>query len=281
MRLSTALYFSITLPFVTPLHLPILNVRNAIPAADLISHPSAQVSSRSNEIATLEKRRGGGGGGGGGRGGGGSSSGSRSSSSSSGSSGSSRSGSSSSGGSSGGGRSGGSSTPSSGFSSSKPSYAGGRSYAGGATTPYSAGAKTARGIVPLLLVAGAITFFGVWAFAAYSYPYAHRYPYYNRTNNQNETLPVTCYCQQYSSCGCDDTDNTTTIAEVLKNDSVAKITEINGTRTVVIDGTLPNGTDPSFEAGDESAAPGIKQLLKEASGFWAMGAVVGLMVWGL
>ena len=98
----------------------------------------------------------------------------------------------------------------------------------------------------------------------------------------NESLPVTCVCAQYSACGCDDNDNSTYVDSLLpngQNSSQAVIANINGTKTVVINGTLPNGTDGSTDT--TGAGIGMRQTLAEASGFWLMGAVVALIVWGL
>ncbi|MCJ1301287.1 hypothetical protein MMC08_004086 [Hypocenomyce scalaris] len=240
-------------------------------------------------LGCLEKRRGGGGSsGGGGRGGGSSSSGSSSSGSSS--SGSSSSGSSS--GSSGASSSGagaGSSGRTSSTSSVRPSYGGGKYYGGGATTAYSAGARSPLGITPYLIGGAALGIFpGLWLYGAYAYPYSHSYSFVNRTdtnssnpNGVNETLPVTCLCQEYSACGCDDNGNTTYVGSLLGNGSAADmnsslvtVSPVNGTKTVVINGTLPNGTTTTSAAG-----PGVKQTLLESSGFWLVGAIVGYTVW--
>ncbi|MCJ1325273.1 hypothetical protein MMC10_001935 [Thelotrema lepadinum] len=238
----------------------------AIAAALSIPH----ITSRDAEFSVLEKRRGGGGGGGGkggGSSGGSSSSGSRGSGSS-GSSGSSSSGSSSSGSSSSGGR---------GSTSSSPSFGGGRSYAGGSTSSYSAGTRSPSGISPFLL-GGAALGFGAGAlflYGAYSYPYTHPYYYVDPQSHQNNSLPVDCFCDPYSPCGCDDTNNQTLINQMLQNSSVANITTVNNTKTVVIDGTLPNGTDTG------SAGVSLRQTVMDASGYWVMASIVATMVWGI
>ena len=156
------------------------------------------------------------------------------------------------------------STPPSLFNSSSssipPSYGGGKYYGGGATSPYRAGGRSpGAGIVPFALVGGiagaALIFPGVWAYGAYNYPYSHPYSFHNRTNTSepaghNETLPVTCLCQMYSACGCDDNANSTYLDVLLgdgspkaENGSLVHVGVVNGTKTVVLNGTLPNGTD--------------------------------------
>lgn len=106
-----------------------------------------------------------------------------------------------------------------------PRFGGGRYYGGGATTPYTAGRASPRGIAPVFLVGGALAVFpGLWLYGAYSYPYYHPYTFHNRTGRRNsttntttptreihfgeiemrqddggvnETKPVTCLCAEY------------------------------------------------------------------------------------
>ncbi|MCJ1234963.1 hypothetical protein MMC14_002927 [Varicellaria rhodocarpa] len=213
----------------------------------------------------LEKRRGGGGKGGGSSSGGSSSGGSSSGgkTGSSGSSGSS-------------GTKGGSTSST---SSSSPSYGGGRYYSGGATRSYSSGQRSPLGVAPFFLGGAALGFFpGVWLYGAYAYPYTHNYSYRNNSspNARNESLPIVCLCDQYSACGCDDNANLTYIDTLLKNNTLARIENVNGTEKVVLNGTLPNGTDTT-----SGAAGGMRHTLAESSGFWIVGAIVGMIVWGL
>jgi hypothetical protein len=107
----------------------------------------------------------------------------------------------------------------------------------------------------------------------YNYYYTNPYIYNNPQNHQNESLPVDCVCAQYNPCGCDDTNNQTLITQMLQDPNTANITTVNGTKTVVINGTLPNGTD--------SGAFSLHQGSMGLKGYWAMASVVGLMVWGL
>jgi len=247
----------------------------------------------------LYKRRGGGGGGG--RGGssgggsrGGSSGGSRGGSSSSGSRGGS-SGGSSSGSSSGSSRSGSGSGSSSGGRSGargpQPSYAGGR-YAGGASKPYAAGSRSPSGIRPVLLGAGvaALAFWpGVWLYGAYMYHYPNSYRYYNETSEEEEDRPILCACSKEASCGCDQDDNTnnTALYEELigngsyehLNKSIVDVAEVNGTTTILINGTLPDGTalpsgsDSNSDSGSDSDSAAARAMV-EAMGYWPAAAAV-------
>lgn len=87
--------------------------------------------------------------------------------------------------------------------------------------------------------------------SVYGYPFTHNIYYYNKTSSQNETLPVLCLCQEYSVCGCDENHNQTYIDRLVANATAnptngmvvgSKIVDLNGTRTLVTNGTLDNGT---------------------------------------
>ena len=187
-------------------------------------------------------------------------------------------------------------------SSSAPSYGGGRYYGGGSTSAYRSGASSPRGIAPYVLGGAVLGIFpGLWLGAAYAYPYTHPYSYHNGSNasepaGMNESLPVTCLCLEYSACGCDDNDDSTYLDSVLGNGSYASlnstlvnVANVNGTKTIVLNGTLPNGTDDSTSTTNNTTDPNsisggvtslaMKQMLLEASGFWVMFAVVAATVW--
>lgn len=53
---------------------------------------------------------------------------------------------------------------------------------------------------------------------------------------------------------------------------------VNGTKTIIINGTLPNGTDTSANSTGSSSGAAGRQVA-ELSGYWVMGAVVGATVW--
>ncbi|KAK6539520.1 hypothetical protein TWF694_009736 [Orbilia ellipsospora] len=173
----------------------------------------------------LEKRKGGGGGGGGGKGGGGGGGGKSGGSS---------------GGSSGGKSSGGSSS-----SKGYKTYSGGR-YGGGSTTGYKAGGKSPLGLVPFLLplAAVALIFPGLWLYSVYSYHYNTAYQYYNTTINQLQNVSVQCLCMQYSDCSCDDNGNTTYLSDLvaLNQSNTTVFATVDGVWTLLINGTVENGT---------------------------------------
>lgn len=129
------------------------------------------------------------------------------------------------------------------------------------------------------------------------YRYDDEYEYYNVTTEKDESRPIICACAEYSVCGCDDNDDTEYYDELIGNGSYAalnktivNVAEVNGTMTILINGTLPNGTTvPEEEASSEddsasqntsddnesSAAAGMRALI-EALGFWP--AVAAVMV---
>lgn len=183
---------------------------------------------------------------------------------------------------------GGSSTPSTarpgqpGFAGSGAprSFGGGRYYGAGAASPYKAGTNSPRGISPLLFVGVAALAFwpGLWLYGAYSYHYPHNYHFHNDTSNQDEDLPVICGCDPYNPCGCDENNDTSYIQDLVRdgdydslNKSLITVAEVNGTKTILINGTLPNGTEPPVPEDENSVA---RNKAIEALGYWPMVAAV-------
>jgi len=194
----------------------------------------------------------------------------------------------------------------------QPNYGGGRYYGGGAASPYTAGGRSPLGIAPLFLGVGLLSIYpGLWLYGAYAYPYNHPYTFHNRTATNgtntttptptrdigedimlmirqategfNQTKPVTCLCAAYSECGCDDNGNTTFLDGIIGdgtynalNFSVVNVADINGTSTIVLNGTLPNGT--SVPGGTEDANGAVK-IMGSFTGYWVMVALVGATVY--
>lgn len=186
----------------------------------------------------------------------------------------------------------------------QPSYGGGRYYGGGSTTPYRSGLASPLGLPAVFLVGSALAFYpGVWAYGAYGYNYHNPYTFRNHsaTNSTskrstedmwydavvrrqdtgvNETKPVTCLCAAYLECGCDDNGNTTFLDSLIGDGSYAALNKtlvdvanINGTSTIVLNGTLPNGTTTSGGTEDVNGARTL-----QASGYLVMIALVGCTV---
>jgi hypothetical protein len=150
---------------------------------------------------------------------------------------------------------------------------------------------------------------GLWLYGAYNYPYTHPYTFHNRTATSNttnstttrrdngfdimlrqtsdegvnQTKPVTCLCAVYSECGCDDNGNTTFLDSIIGdgtyanlNQSLVTVADVNGTSTIVLNGTLPNGTTTA--GGTEDAFSAGVRTAVEMSGYWVMVALVGFTV---
>lgn len=194
----------------------------------------------------------------------------------------------------------------------QPSFAGGR-YSGGATSPYSSGLRSPLGIAPVFLGVAALSVFpGIWLYGAYSYPYTHPYTFRNHsatnsstsnstakrdsldmlvaelmarqdTTGVNQTKPVDCLCAAYAECGCDDNGSTTLLDQLIGdgtyanlNQSLVNVVDVNGTSTIVLNGTLENGTTVSGGTEDANSALGRNA---QSSGYLALVMLVGFTVY--
>ncbi|KAF5649078.1 uncharacterized protein FTJAE_1074 [Fusarium tjaetaba] len=234
---------------------------------------------RTRELELYKRRGGGHGGGGGSRGS--SWSGSRGGSSSDGSSGT---------GSGSGGSSSGSSSNRGGSgyvpgAGPQPSVAG-QYYPGGSSKPYRSGSRSPGGIVPFSLAGAALAFWpGLWLYGVYIYPYPYQYHYYNYTSWEYEDRDILCGCSKYEECACDYNNNTAFFDDLLGGgyygyyESIIDVVDVNGTMTILINGTLPNGTrlpsdgasENTPENGPENAA---MRRFSEDLGWWSAVAVV-------
>jgi len=131
--------------------------------------------------------------------------------------------------------------------------------------------------------AAALAFWpGIWYHPVYYYPYTHPYNFHNQTSNQNETRNVACACDETAQCGCDDNDDSSFLDEQIGNgswsalnQSQVTIADVNSTRTILLNGTLPDGTTAPTDSAN--AAGGMQTLLRHA-GWWPAAATVGLLV---
>lgn len=156
-------------------------------------------------------------------------------------------------------------------------YYGGNSYRGGAAVPFKAGSASPGGLRPSLmaLAAAATLLPGAWLLGAYLYHTSDAHTFHSSSpstsgdgpRNGTETLPVLCVCSEHSVCGCDSSANDTYYDALYDTarrtpadaDSYAAIiANVNGTRTLVINGTLANGTTaPGGNDATSSASSGI------------------------
>jgi hypothetical protein len=156
-----------------------------------------------------------------------------------------------------------------------PNFGGGRFYGGGASVPYSSGARSPSGISPVLLaVAAASIFPGLWLYDVYSYPYSNLYTFHNESAKINQTKPVICLCQEYCECGCDENTNSTFMNDILGdgsyttlNRSLVTVGIVNGTSTIIINGTLPNGTTASGGSVSANTGGSLRLGLSSSLGY--------------
>lgn len=134
-------------------------------------------------------------------------------------------------------------------------------------------------IAPILLV-GLLP--GLWLYNVYPYHYNNPYRFTNQSatnatnpNGTNSSLPVTCLCQEFNPCGCDEND--TVLKELVGNGSydalnktLVNVADVNGTKTLIINGTLPNGT--TAPGGTDDA--GIALSIPKFTGYYALGMTI-------
>lgn len=86
-----------------------------------------------------------------------------------------------------------------------------------------------------------------------------------------------CLCQEYSVCGCDENNSTDFTQALYENATksgddqyrIAKVADVDGTRTLVVNGTLANGTTAPGGAdsmGGWSRTEGVNKWI----GWWPM-----------
>jgi hypothetical protein len=87
-------------------------------------------------------------------------------------------------------------------------------------------------------------------------------------------------CQEYSPCGCDENNDDKYLNDLVGNGSYAAlnkslvtVSDVNGTRNLVLNGTLPNGTTAPGGTDDDTSAALNLQVGKYA-GYWVMATIV-------
>jgi hypothetical protein len=137
---------------------------------------------------------------------------------------------------------------------------------------------------------------GLWLYSAYPYHYNNHYTFHNESatndddnNNNNdkrtlwsrqtqgrdETLPVMCVCMENRECSCEENDDQAYLDDLVGNGSypalnktLVTVSQVNDTKTLVINGTLPEGTT----APSESLAMDLK--VGKYAGYYAVGMMV-------
>lgn len=116
-----------------------------------------------------------------------------------------------------------------------------------------------------------------------AYIFAESVSFFNVTSQRDEALPALCLCQVYLVCGCDknrDSEYLNRIAnEASSTSDFSRVSIVNGTLTLVINGTLANGTT-SPGGTDPSSAGALHAggTLMRSLGVWLM---AGAIQWGV
>lgn len=86
-------------------------------------------------------------------------------------------------------------------------------------------------------------------------------------------------CQEYSPCGCDENDDSNYLNSIVGNGSYAAlnkslvtVSQVNGTRNLVLNGTLPNGTTAPGGTDDDSGTTTLKA--GKYAGYLAMATII-------
>lgn len=94
----------------------------------------------------------------------------------------------------------------------------------------------------------------------------------------NQTKPVNCLCAKDADCGCDDNGDTAFLDSLIGdgdwaqlNKTLVQVADINGTSTILIDGTLPDGT---VEIDSTSGASSSLTLGGSITGYFVMLIIV-------
>ena len=125
-------------------------------------------------------------------------------------------------------------------------------YGGGSRYPYVAGHSTPSGLMPFYVSASASWMPYDWGpNGEYCYPLNHTGPALPNNPAGNTTDPILCICLANDVCGCDNKNGTYTIP------LSAKYALINGTETVVVNGTLADGTTAPSEATSAQSSANI------------------------
>ncbi|KAG4255218.1 hypothetical protein FPRO04_03751 [Fusarium proliferatum] len=171
----------------------------------------------------------------------------------------------------------------------QPSFAGGRYYPGGSSKPYKSGVSSPGRIAPFALGGAALAFWpGLWLYGAYMYPYSHPYHYHNDTSDEDEERDVLCGCSRYEYCACDDNNSTQYFDELIGNGSydalnksIVNVAEVNGTMTILINGTLPNDTALPDENASDNGALSRRDAVERVANTVTAGMIVFWVLHGL
>lgn len=120
------------------------------------------------------------------------------------------------------------------------------------------------------------------------YPYSHPYHYHNDTSDEDEERDVLCGCSRYEYCACDDNNSTQYFDELIGNGSydalnksIVNVAEVNGTMTILINGTLPNDTALPDENASDNGALSRRDAVERVANTVTAGMIVFWVLHGL
>lgn len=166
--------------------------------------------------------------------------------------------------------------------------------------PYRSGSRSPSGMLPVFAGVAFLAFWpGLWLSGAYLYHYDNNHRFYNETSQEDEEKPVTCACDPDLTCGCDEPEDTEYLDDLIGNGNyhelnhtLITVADVNGTSTILINGTLPLGTtaaggteEPGPEelgavedgGGTNAGDGGLRGMLQHA-GWWPAAAAVAAIV---
>ncbi|CAG9985211.1 unnamed protein product [Clonostachys byssicola] len=172
-----------------------------------------------------------------------------------------------------------------GGSGPQPRFVSNTYYGGGAKAPYPAGGSPSGKSMTSSRSPSPLAYYpGYWPpYPIFIYPYGYHHSYRNKTSNQNETREIECACPQYSSCMCDDIEDTKFWDELIGdgdykklNKSLVTVAQVNGKTKIVLNGTVPNGTTTDCKDSKDCEAyySDAASLLAHSLGLWPVAFTV-------
>ena len=178
---------------------------------------------------------------------------------------------------------------------------------GGSIVSYRSGQNSPSGIQPSrVTAAGAAAIFpGTWGAGVYVYSYTLDEDDLDETeldgdflDDLDDPVPVRCLCEEFLECSCEEENDEDYLQFLIDDDDVDDLDEevvafntVDGTTTLVINGTMPNATeflgDDSDDdsdsilfddSDDDDSNASIKQTAVQLSGWSFVAGVVALMV---
>lgn len=120
-------------------------------------------------------------------------------------------------------------------------------------------------------------------------PYNYHHRYHNDTSDEDEEREIICGCAEDSVCMCDEIDDDDDFWDDLIGDgdydklnkTLVDVSKVNGTTTILVNGTLPKGTTVHSDDEDDYAEylTNAANTALQTLGLWpAVGAMMGMVL---